>query len=134
MVARVVALFCILALLAPAAAAAQGGGAFDPLPPSQPSEPTQAPPPNTGNANDDNGLSDTQQLLIVLSALVLMGGIGYAIVRDARSAAPAEPRRAPGLDEPQRQRGSQKPAGARHRDNRAKAKAARQARKKARKR
>ncbi len=122
-------------LLAPATAAAQGGGAFDPIPPAPPAQPTTSPPPGTTTNNNDDGLSSTQQLLIVLSALVLMGGIAYAIMRDARSAAPAEPRRGQALPgETPKPRGSQKPAGARHRDNRAKAKAARQARKKARKR
>ena len=135
MVARVAALFCILALLAPAAAAAQGGGAFDPLPPAPPEQPTQSPPPGSTNTSDDDGLSSTQQLLIVLAALVLIGGIGWAIMRDARSVAPTEPRRGAALPgEAPKPRGSQKPAGARHRDNRAKAKAARQARKKARRR
>ncbi len=133
MVARVASLACILALLAPSAALAQGGGAFQPIPQAPPQQPTTVAPDQRNQ--DEEGLSSTQQLLIVLSALVLMGGIAWAIMRDARNAAPAEARSAPATagDAPQ-PRGSRRPAGVRQRDNRAKAKAARQARKKARKR
>jgi hypothetical protein len=133
MVARVASLLCILALLAPSAALAQGGGAFQPIPQAPPQQPTTV-APDRSNPNDD-GLSSTQQLLIVLSALLVMGVIAWAIMRDARNAAPAETRGAPVAagDAPQ-PRGSRRPASVRHRDNRAKAKAARQARKKARKR
>ena len=123
-------MLCLLALAAPGAALAQGGGAFQPIPPAPPEQPATV-APEEGN-DDDDGLSDTQQLLIGLSGFVLLFGIGWAIVRDARSTAPADSRSAPG-DEPQR-KGSQKPAGVRHRQSRSKAKAARQARKKARKR
>ena len=130
MIARLAALLCLLALFAPGAALAQGGGAFDPIPPAPPEQPATV-APEEGD-DDDEGISDTQQLLIGLSGFVMLFGIGWAIVRDARGAAPADTRSAPG-DEPQR-KGSQKPAGVRHRENRAKAKAARQARKKARKR
>ena len=132
--ARFAALLCLLALVSPGAALAQGG-AFEPLPPAPP-EP--APPPEeqqTGNDEDD-GLSSTQQMLIGASGFILLFGIAWLIVRDARGAAPAEGRGgAPGAagDAPQ-PKGSRKPAGVRHRTNRAKAKAARQARKKARKR
>ncbi len=134
MVARVAALLCILALVAPTAAVAQGGGAFQPLPQAPPPQPTTV-AADADDDGDEDGLSSTQQMLIVLSALILMGGIAWAIMRDARSAAPAETRGAPAAagDGPQ-PRGSRKPAGVRHRDNRAKAKAARQARKKARRR
>ena len=76
-----------------------------------------------------------QQMLIGVGGLVLLFGIAYGIVRDARSAAPAEPRGAtyPGGEGPQ-PKGSRTPARVRHQQSRAKAKAARRARKKARKR
>ena len=127
MIGRLTALLCLLALAAPAGALAQGG-AFDPLPPAQPDPQTTVPPQDVNNQDEDDGLSNRQQVLIGLSGFVLLLGIGWAIVRDARSAAPVEDRRAAG-DDP-RPKGSQKPAGVRHRENRAKAKAARQARKK----
>jgi hypothetical protein len=130
MIARLAGLLCLLALIAPGAALGQG--AFDPIPPAPPEPPaTQA---VDADDEDGDGLSPTQQLLIGVSGLVMLFGIGWAIVRDARSAAPVVTRRrtSPG-DEPVR-KGSQKPASARHRESRAKAKAARQARKKARKR
>ena len=140
MIARLAALLCLLALAAPGVALGgheggatpgQGGGAFDPLPPAPPEQPTTEAPVNPAD-DDGDGLSPGQQLLIGISGIVLLLGIAWAILRDARSAAPAE--RAPAPGEEQQRKGSQKPAGARHRQSRAKAKAARQARKKARKR
>ena len=132
MAARLAALLCVLVLTTPGAALAQGGGAFQPLPPAPPEQPVTA-APNQG-ADDDEGLSSTQTLLIGLSAFVLLFGIGWAIVRDARSVAPVEARAAPVAGESPQPRGSRAPAGVRHQHSRAKAKAARQARKKARKR
>ncbi len=132
MAARLIALLCVLVLAAPGAALAQGGGAFQPLPPAPPDQPVTA-APNQG-ADDDEGLSQTQQLLIGLSAMVLLFGIGWAIVRDARSVAPVDARPATPTGDAPQPRGSRTPAGTRHQHNRAKAKAARQARKKARRR
>ncbi|HEX8120047.1 MAG TPA: hypothetical protein VF549_02170 [Solirubrobacteraceae bacterium] len=132
MIARLAASLCLLALAAPGAALAQGGGAFQPLPPAPPEQPTTQAP--TSSADTDEGLSDTQQLLIAISGLVLLFGIGWAIVRDARSAAPVLARGRAGEEERNRPKGSQKPARVRHQQSRSKAKAARQARKKARKR
>jgi hypothetical protein len=134
MIARSIALLCLLALLAPPAAPAQQTP-FDPLPPApQP----QAPPPEEPEdpRERDDGLSSSQQLLIGVSGIILVAGIAWAILRDARSAAPVVMRRRGGREDEDvhRPKGSQKPAGARHRQSRAKAKAARQARKKARKR
>ncbi|HEX8085630.1 MAG TPA: hypothetical protein VF529_15160 [Solirubrobacteraceae bacterium] len=131
MIARVAALLCLLALIAPGAALAQGGGAFQPLPPAPPEQPTTSAPTNA-DEDEDDGLSSTQQFLIAISGIVLLFGIGWLIVRDARSTAPVQDR-GPAGDE-QRRKGSQKPASVRHRQSRSKAKAARQARKKARKR
>ena len=129
--ARFAALLCVLALAAPASALAQGGGAFQPIPPAPPPPSTVEEQP-TSNTNEDDGLSSTQQFLIAISGIVLLFGIGWLIVRDARSTAPVQDR-GPATDE-QRRKGSQKPASIRHRQSRSKAKAARQARKKARKR
>jgi hypothetical protein len=123
---------CVLALTAPGTALAQGGGAFDPIPPAPPPPPTTEPEPTGPTRPSDDGLSSTQQLLIASSGIILLFGIGWLIVRDARGAAPVETRR-PAGETPQR-KGSQTPAGVRHRTSRAKAKAARQARKKSRKR
>jgi hypothetical protein len=129
--ARFAALLCVLALASPGAALAQGGGAFQPIPPAPPEQPATVPQ----EERTDDGLSSRQQLLIALSGIVLLLGIAWAIVRDARSAAPADTRDAAreSGDAP-RPKGSQTPAGVRHRTSRAKAKAARQARKRARKR
>ncbi len=121
-----------LALALPGAAAAQFGVPPDP----SPAEPTVTQQPQAPTRVQDDGLDSWQQLLIGLAGFVLLGGIAWAIVRDARSAAPADARPSSSSasgDEPQR-KGSQKPASVRHRQNRSKAKAARQARKKARKR
>ena len=128
MIARIITVLCLLALMAPAAAPAQGP--FSPIPPAP--QPQATAPPEEED-DDEEGLTSTQQLLIGLSGIVLLGGIAWAILRDARSAAPVL-RRGRDDEDVHRPKGSQKPAGVRHRQSRAKAKAARQARKKARKR
>lgn len=116
------------ALLTPAAAVAQSP--FTPLP-----QPAPEPTPTVVPADDDedDGLSDTQQLLIAAAGIVLLVGIGWAIVRDARSNAPVQDRsHDPVLGaagEEGRHRGSRAPKQQRVKTNRQKAKAARQARK-----
>lgn len=84
------AVLVVLGLLLPAVAAAQSASPFDPVP--QPQEPTTSTPTatstTTGTDGGGGGLSGGQEALIGLAALVLIGGIGYAIVRDARSHAP----------------------------------------------
>ena len=128
MIARFAALLCLVILVAPAAALAQSP--FDPIPPAP--QPAPATTPQEDDDDEDGFLNSNQQLLIGLSGLVLLGGIAWAILRDARSAAPTH--KAGPDEDVHRPKGSQKPAGVRHRQSRAKAKAARQARKRARKR
>jgi hypothetical protein len=116
---------CSLALAVPAAAVAQDNP-FGPIPQAPPEQPPPA--PESGDPNQD-GLSDWQQLLIGVAAVALLGGIAWAIVRDARAAAPADDRRT-SLDDPaDRPKGSRTPPKRRVKQNRAKAKVARQARK-----
>jgi hypothetical protein len=112
------------ALAAPAAAPAQDP--FDPVAPqAPPQQPAPAPVPVQ---EDEEGLSRWQELLIGGAGLVLLLGIGWAIVRDARHAAPVEDRR--GAPEAAgRARGSRRPKARRVQSGRAKAKAARRARK-----
>ena len=129
MIARFAALLCLLVLAAPGAALAQSP--FDPIPPAPQPGPATT-PPDDNNDDDDGFLNSNQQLLIGLSGLVLLFGIAWAILRDARSAAPTH--KAGPDEDVHRPKGSQTPAGVRHRQSRAKSKAARQARKRARKR
>jgi hypothetical protein len=125
----VVRLLCLLVLCAALSGAAGAPLAaaqdpFGPVPPAPPQEPPPAPPPT----EEDEGLNRTQELLIGGAGLVLLFGIGWAIVRDARSAAPVDRDRP--LEDRDRPKGSRKPPARRVRQGRAKAKAARQARKK----
>ena len=117
--------------MSPAVAAGQ---AFDPLPPAPAPQPTTPEEPENTLDDEDDGLSSTQQLLIGLSAIVLLGGIAWAILRDAKAAAPVTRREELLPGESPKPRGSQKPARIRHEQSRKKTKAQRQARKKARKR
>jgi hypothetical protein len=113
-----------LALALPGAAAAQFGVPPDP----SPAEPTVTQQPQAPTRVQDDGLESWQQLLIGLAGFVLLGGIAWAIVRDARQAAPADGRGAPA--EGEREKGSRTPQRRRTARGRAKAKQARRARKK----
>ena len=113
-----------LALTAPAHAQ---HSPFTPIPQAPPQQ--TAPPQEELESDADDGLSSTQQLLIGLAGLVLLLGIGLAIVRDARQAAPAGERPAPLRGDDPSPKGSRRPPKQRAAKSRAKAKTARQARK-----
>lgn len=122
---RIVALslLCLTLCGALAAAPALAQDPFGPIPQAPPEQPAPAPVAQ----DDDDGLNGTQELLIGLAGLVLLVGIGWAIVRDARSAAPVDADHP--VDEADRPRGSVRPPQQRVKANRAKAKAAKRARK-----
>lgn len=80
-------------LLAPAGALAQANP-FTPLPPSSGGQ-TQTPTvQNTTTTADDGGLDRWQEILIFIGGVVLVVGIGYAILRDAKRRAPVADERA----------------------------------------
>ena len=81
----IAALLCVIA--PPAAALAQGP--FAPLP--QPQEPTQTATTTGGStttSDTSGGLKSWQEILIFMGGVILIVGIGYAIVTDARRNAP----------------------------------------------
>src|SRR4051812_11706613 len=121
MLARVVALLCLLVALAAPATAMGQASPFSGLPPAQQETATVPTVSNSStNANDDPGLSGTAKAGIVGIGAILLLGIAYLIVKDARERAPvAEPERGP--------HGTRSPH--RHARARAKAKAARAQRK-----
>lgn len=82
---RILAVLAILALsLAPAGLAqAQFGAPNAPTPLTQP-----PPPPPIDNDTGDDGLSTLQQVMIFGAAALVLGLIGFVIVRDARRRAP----------------------------------------------
>ena len=122
-------LLCLLMLCAAlgASVAVPAAGAQDPFGPI-PQTPPEEPPPPAPEEEDDGGLNRTQELLIGGAGLVLLFGIGWAIVRDARTSAPVDAEHP--LDARDRPKGSRTPPARRVRQGRAKAKAARHARKK----
>jgi hypothetical protein len=89
-------------MLAPAA-----HGQFSPLPPAQPTTEAPAEPQQPANPNDD-GLAGWQKALIFLAGGVLLAGIAYAIVADARRRAPVRDRvtaaAGPSAPDPHRER------------------------------
>jgi hypothetical protein len=87
---RFTLLICLLAALAvPVAAARAQDSPFAPLPPAT-TTPDQTPTVSSSNTStDDGGLKSWQELLIFAGGGVLLLGIGWAIVTDARNAAPA---------------------------------------------
>jgi hypothetical protein len=83
----IAALLCVL--VPPAAALAQNP--FAPLPQAQ--QPTQTATTSNGsssNTGDSGGLKSWQEILIFMGGVVLIVGIGYAIVTDARRNAPVK--------------------------------------------
>ena len=116
---RATALATLLLALAPVAARAQ----FAPLPPAQGQ--TQPTVVVSNGDNDNGGLKTWQQFLIFGAAGVLLVGIAWAIVTDARSRAPVregETHRLGGRSNPRRSEREKQRA-------RARAKAARAQRK-----
>jgi hypothetical protein len=90
MLRRSTLLICLFVLALPMAAQAQSP--FDPLPPAAPAPQATTPTPTVTNANvptDNGGLAGWQQVLLFGSGGVLLLGIAWLIVRDARSVAPA---------------------------------------------
>ena len=87
MLRRPLAIAAVLCVLAPSAAAL-AQSPFSPLP--QPVEPTTTTTSNntTTTSGDSGGLASWQEILIFLGGVVLIIGIGYAIVTDARRNAP----------------------------------------------
>ena len=121
MPARIVLSLILCALLAAPAGAQVTTTPLGPVP----QEPAPIVDPNE---EDDDGLSSNQLLLLGAAALALLGGIGWAIARDARAAAPVDKGHAH-ADSMDRPKGTRPPPKQRVRTGRAKAKAARQARK-----
>jgi hypothetical protein len=120
-----IALVAVLLSLAPCSiAAAQIGPA---LPPGLTGGQTTTAPPTVANpdAGDSGGLSTRQLVLIFGSAMAVLAGIAWIILRDAHRAAPVEdhPKTPPGEKLSARERERQQ------RQKRDKAKAARQQRK-----
>lgn len=123
MFARLAIVLVFLSLAAPATALAQSSP-FTPLPPAQqPQQTTTAPtvPVNNANTQDSGGLSGPAKAAIIALGALLLVGIAWLILRDARTVAPTveTAERGPkGTMSPQR-----------HARARAKAKAAKQQRK-----
>jgi hypothetical protein len=88
MIARIAVLATVLALALAPAALAQGSP-FAPLPPAQ-TDPGTTVQTVSGASNDGGGLKAWQEILIFAAGVVLIGGIGYAIVSDARERAPVK--------------------------------------------
>jgi hypothetical protein len=89
MLTRLTLLLCLLTLAVPALAVAQSP--FGPLPPGQ-SAPDTTSVDTTANVSSDDGdggLASWQTTLILGAGFVLLLSIAVAIVRDARSRAPA---------------------------------------------
>ena len=125
---RPLALILLCLLLAGGAtapAALAQSDPFGPIPQAPPDVPEPAPVPTD---DDEGGLNRTQELLIGAAGIVLLFGIGWAIVRDARSAAPVDAEHP--MADSDRPKGSRTPPARRVKQGRAKAKAARRARKK----
>ena len=91
MFARLAIVLVALSLAVPAAALAQSNP-FNSLPPAQ--QPTATTPTvtvNNANTQDSGGsISGVGKLAIIGVGALLLGGVAYLILRDARTAAPIE--------------------------------------------
>lgn len=105
----VLPLLAALALLAAPASAGDQGNPIGPLPAPAPAPPeTVVVAPSNDGGGD--GLEGWQTVLIFGAAFVLLGGIAWAIISDARKTAPVRGAEAahPGLDGPVKRNRSQK--------------------------
>ena len=129
MARRLPLLLSVLALAAAPAGAAAQGSPFSPIPQAPPQQ-TAPPAPDPAADEDEGSLTRLQEILIAIAGIILVTGIAWAIVRDARQVAPADEAGHAPLDaEGQRVKGSRTPPKQRVQHNRAKARQARQARK-----
>ena len=130
MLARLLVLLLLTAPLLGTVGVAPSAAQQNPFGPIAPA-PEPEPAPTAFDPEDDSGgLSEGQTLLIAGAAFLLLVGIAWAILRDARSAAPVEDRRqlsSSETDSPPR--GTRPPKKQQVKTNRQKAKTARQARK-----
>jgi len=125
-VARVALLLAVLTLALPAAAGAQSSPSL-----GAPEQTDTAPVVTTSGTTTNDGLERWQELLIFAAGIVLLGGIAWAILGDARRRAPVQDRRVRDLEAAAAGGGKVSPHERRRRKerNRAKARAARAARK-----
>ena len=84
-----ICLVCALALPA-GLAHAQDSSPFAPLPQARPAGATPTATSSTSTTGDDGGLKGWQEVLIFAGGGILLVGIAWAIVSDARSHAPVE--------------------------------------------
>jgi hypothetical protein len=126
MLRRFTLLICLVALAAPIAAHAQDSP-FAPLPPAQTTPDPVPTATSSSSSSDDGGLAGWQTTLIVVAGGILLLGIAWAIVADARSVAPTGDEPETKAESKARQEADLKRRKAR---NRAAAKRSRDARKK----
>lgn len=89
MLRRFTLLICLAACIVPVAAHAQSSP-FAPLPPAVTQQQTPTVTSSTATTSDNGGLAAWQQVLIFAGGGILLIGIAWAIVSDARSNAPVD--------------------------------------------
>lgn len=89
MLRRFTLLICLVACAVPVAAHAQSSP-FQPLPQAAPQQTTTPTATTSTSSTDNGGLAGWQQVLIFAGGGILLLGIAWAIVSDARSHAPVE--------------------------------------------
>jgi hypothetical protein len=89
MLRRFTLLICLAACAVPVAAHGQASP-FAPLPQAAPQQATPTVTSTTSSTDDGGGLSGWQEVLIFAGGGILLLGIAWAIVSDARSHAPVE--------------------------------------------
>ena len=89
MLRRFTLLICLVALVLPVVAGAQSSP-FAPLPPAQTTPDVTPTVTSSTSTTDDGGLKGWQEVLIFAGGGILLLGIAWAIIADARSVAPSE--------------------------------------------
>jgi hypothetical protein len=85
---QILLIAAVASLLALPAGAGAQSSPFAPLPQPQQQQPTTTTGSTTSTDSSGGGLKSWQEILIFMGGIVLIGGIGYGIVLDARRSAP----------------------------------------------
>jgi hypothetical protein len=87
---QILLIAAVVSLLGLPAGARAQSSPFGPLPQPQQQQPTTTTGSTTSTDSSGGGLKSWQEILLFMGGIILIGGIGYGIVLDARRSAPVK--------------------------------------------